>query len=179
MPSDGPKWKLNCISVNKCHYCQYMYLQCRLSQNLVCLSFRHGLSPIVAWCVATWAMESFSFLTILSTVQLSNPRLNTSGLHTGTCTQNLTNLMGRAYWSGYSTMMDWERKVSRRRDCIEYITIQKKDIPALLPIPTYWESNADCCDTIIFTFSISLYPATASLDHIEKKNQEPNTHLCP
>lgn len=118
-----------------------MYLQCRLSQNLVCLSFRLGLSPIVVWCVATWAVESFSFLTILSAVQLSNPTLNTSGLHTGTCTQNLTNLMGRAYRSGYSTMMDWERKVSRRRDCIEYIIIQKKDIPALLPIPTYWETE--------------------------------------
>lgn len=65
--------------------------------------------------------------------------------HAHKTTHMLTNLMDRVNGNGYSAMMDWEGMVSRGRDCITgYITVQKKNIPALPPIPTY-------CETVMLT----------------------------
>lgn len=119
MPSDGPKWKLNCILVNKCHYYQYRYLQGRFNQNLVCLAFRLGLSPRVGWCVVTWDIDSLSFQTILTAVQLSNTTLNMYGLqyknmHTKphTCSPiSWTELMGMVillWWTGKEWLVEGE-----------------------------------------------------------------------
>lgn len=71
-------------------------------------------------------------------------------------THMLINLTGRYYGSGYSAMMGWERMVSGGRDCREYITIQKNNIPALPPISTYSKTVMLTAVTLLSSPSLSV-----------------------